>query len=250
MVMNYKLEICVDTVESALNAQVAGADRIELCNNLAEGGTTPGFGTIITSRNNLTIGVNVIIRPRGGDFLYTDLEYDIMRRDIDLCGENGVDGIVLGILRSDGSIDVERNARLVEFAKPMTVTFHRAFDMCTNPEISLEDVIDTGAEKLLTSGQKNNVSDGVELIARLVQQAGNRIIIMPGGGLNLSNIDSIARTSKAKEFHLTGRKIRNSDMVYRKEGISMSGSDELSEFFRKVADTDMIRSIIEILKNI
>jgi copper homeostasis protein len=245
--MNFNLEICVDSLESAINAQIAGTDRVELCDNLIEGGTTPGFGTIISARNNLNIGLNVIIRPRGGDFLYTDLEYDIMRRDIDICGEYGVDGIVLGILRSGGAIDVERTAKLIELAQPMSATFHRAFDMCSDPVKGLEDVIVSGANRLLTSGQKDKAQEGVELISKLVNQAGNRIIIMPGSGINESNIASIARITRAKEFHLTGRKVIDSDMIFRRNGISMGGVTGISEFSRKVADPEMIKSIISIL---
>ncbi len=245
--MEFKLEICVDSVASAINAQEAGADRVELCDNLFEGGTTPGFGTLVSARNNLTIGLNVIIRPRGGDFLYDDLEYDIMRRDIEVCGENGVDGVVIGILRSDGSIDVERTSKLIQLARPMSVTFHRAFDMCSNPEKGLEDVISSGADRLLTSGQKNLVPEGIELITRLVSQAGDRIIIMPGGGINLSNIGFVAKQTHAKEFHLTGRKIINSEMIFIRDGISMGGYPGIPEFSRKVADLETIKKIIDIL---
>jgi len=248
--MNFKIEICVDTVESAINAQNAGAHRVELCNNLMEGGTTPGLGTILSARNNLTIGLHVIIRPRGGDFLYTDLEFDIMRRDIEICGENGVDGIVLGILRPDGTIDLERTAKLIEFAQPMAVTFHRAFDMCSDPLQELADVIATGATRLLTSGQRDKAIDGVETIRRLVKQAGNKIIVMPGSGISDSNIASIARATSAKEFHLTARKIIDSDMVFRKQNIYMGGSSDIPEFSRKVADPNMIKRIISILQAI
>ena len=245
--MNFKLEICVDNVESAIVAQLAGADRVELCDNLIEGGTTPGYGTIVSARKNLNIGLNVIIRPRGGDFLYTDLEYDILRRDIDICGECGVDGIVIGILRSGGTIDVERTAKLIELARPMSATFHRAFDMCTDPLIGLEDVIASGANRLLTSGQKDKVLEGAELIRQLVGQAGDRIIIMPGSGINESNIAGIARVTGANEFHLTGRKVIDSEMIFRKHGISMGGTTEIPEFSRKVADPDMIKRVINIL---
>jgi copper homeostasis protein len=248
--MKYKIEICVDTVESAIEAQNAGADRIELCNNLLEGGTTPGFGTICSARNNLTIGLNVIIRPRGGDFLYSDLDFDIMRRDIDSCGECGVDGIVLGILEPDGSIDIERTAKLIEFARPMSATFHRAFDMCNDPFRGLEDVIATGADRLLTSGQKNRANEGVGLINKLITAADDRIIIMPGSGINDSNIVRIAQCSGAKEFHLTGRKVIKSGMSYRKQDISLRAGSYISDFSRKVADYDMIRSIISNLKMI
>jgi copper homeostasis protein len=245
--MKFKLEICVDSTESAIVAQNAGADRVELCNNLIEGGTTPGLGTIVSVRNNLSIGLNVIIRPRGGDFLYTDLEFDIMRRDIEICGENGVDGVVLGILKSDGTIDVERTAKLVKIAHPMEVTFHRAFDMCSDPLSGLEDVISTGSARLLTSGQKNKAVDGIEMIKSLVKQAGKRIIVMPGSGINDANISQIASETGAKEFHLTGRKTVDSEMIFRKEGISMGGSPGITEFSRKITDSELIKRIIGIL---
>jgi copper homeostasis protein len=250
LTMNFSLEICVDNVESAIDAQNAGADRIELCNNLPEGGTTAGIGTITAARNSLTIGLNVIIRPKGGDFLYSDLEYDIMRREIDSCGESGVDGIVLGILESNGSIDVERTAKLIEFARPMSATFHRAFDMCNDPVKGLEDVIATGADRLLTSGQKNKADEGIDLISQLILQAGKRIIIMPGSGINISNIAEIAKVTGAKEFHLTARKVIESEMIFRRQNISMGGNCGITEYSRKVADPDMIRSIINIMRKI
>jgi copper homeostasis protein len=245
--MKFKVEICVDSVESAIVAQAAGASRVELCDNLTEGGTTPSYGTIVSARKNLDIGLNVIIRPRGGDFLYSDLEYDIIRRDIDICGETGADGIVIGILRTDGKIDVERTARLIELAHPMEVTFHRAFDMIHDPFSGLEDVIASGAKRILTSGQKNQAPEGSELIKQLIERADKRIIIMPGGGINISNIEKLARTSGATEFHFTGRKTVDSSMIYRKEGISMGGYPGIPEFSRKVADEKTIRGIIEIL---
>ena len=248
--MNFKLEICVDSVESAVNAQEAGADRVELCDNLSEGGTTPGFGTIISARNNLFIDINVIIRPRGGDFLYSDIEYDIMRRDIEICGENGINGIVLGILHAGGAIDLERTSKLIELPAPMTVTFHRAFDMCSDPVQGLEDIIASGAVRLLTSGQKNNAKDGVELIRQMAIQTGERMIIMPGGGIDETNIAFIASTTKTREFHLTGRKTIDSQMIFRRQGISMGSIPGSNEFTRKVADAGRIRKIIAILRAI
>jgi copper homeostasis protein len=248
--MKFKLEICADTVESAITAQEAGADRVELCDNLTEGGTTPGPGTIASARNNLTIAVNVIIRPRGGDFLYTDLEYDIMRRDIEYCGELGIDGIVLGILRSNGEIDTERTARLIELAQPMSATFHRAFDMCTDPIKGLEDVINTGADRLLTSGQKEKAADGIGLITELAKRAGNRIIIMPGSGINITNIAAIAKATNATEFHTTARKIVESEMTFRQSAVSMGGIPGIPEYSRKVADPEMIRDMINTLNQI
>ena len=248
--MNFKLEICVDSIESALNAQSAGADRVELCDNLIEGGTTPSYGTIISARGNLNILLNVIIRPRGGDFLYSDTEYDIMRRDIELCGESGVDGIVTGILTSDGKIDIDRTARLIELARPMSVTFHRAFDMCSDPVEGLEAIIQSGADRVLTSGQKKSADEGSELIYTLVKQSKGRIIIMPGSGVDEINIAGLAKKTGACEFHLTGRKSVDSEMKFRQQGISMSGISGIDEFSRKIADTEKIKRIIEILKKI
>ena len=246
--MNFRLEICVDSIESAINAQIAGADRVELCANLTEGGTTPGFGTICVTRNNLTIGLHVLIRPRGADFLYSDPEYDIMRRDIDACGECGVDGIVLGILEAGGAIDIERTAKLIEFARPMSVTFHRAFDMCNDPFKGLEDVIAAGAHRLLTSGQSDNADKGAKLISQLIGIAGKRIIIMPGSGINDSNIAGIAKITGAREFHLSGRKVIDSEMIFRRQNISIGGHSDIPEFSRKIADPDMIGRIINNLK--
>jgi copper homeostasis protein len=245
--MIFKLEICVDSVESAIAAQYAGAHRVELCDNLIEGGTTPSLGMINSVRKNLSIDVNVIIRPRGGDFLYTDLEYDIIRRDIDICGEAGVNGIVIGLLRPDGEIDLERTSKLVELAGPMSVTFHRAFDMCADPTKGLEDIIASGASRLLTSGQEETAYKGAELISKLKKVARDRIIIMPGGGINESNIRAVAETTGCNEFHLTARKPFESEMLFRKTGVTMGGVPELSEFSRKVADPEHIKSIIEIL---
>jgi len=249
-IMVFKVEICVDSVESAISAQIAGADRVELCDNLTEGGTTPSSGSIISARNNMDIGLHVIIRPRGGDFLYSDLEYDIMRRDIEICGENGVDGVVLGILKADGNIDIDRTARLIEFANPMTVTFHRAYDMCYDPVQGLEDIIATGAARLLTSGQSDKAPGGAELIRQLVIQGGERIIIMPSGGIDESNIVSLVTCTRVKEIHLTGRKLTDSEMTFRRDNISMGGFPGLVEYSRKVADPERIKSIINMLKMI
>ncbi len=248
--MNFKLEICVDNIESAIAAQDAGADRIELCTDLPEGGTTPGYGTIMVIRKRLSIGLHVIIRPRGGDFLYSDCEYDIMKKDIEICGECGADGVVLGILDRGGSIDVDRTARLIELAKPMSATFHRAFDMCSDPFKGLEDVIDTGADRLLTSGQKNKAEENPDLIKRLVIKAAARIIIMPGSGIGISNIGNIARYTGASEFHLTGRKEIDSKMKFRRPEINMGSTSGVSEYSRKVVDAGLIRNIVACLKMI
>jgi copper homeostasis protein len=245
--MNFKLEICVDSVQSAREAQNAGADRVELCANLSEGGTTPAYGIISMTRDNLRIGLHVLIRPRAGDFLYSDTEFDMMRRDINICKECGADGIVIGILRNDGTIDLERTSELAELAHPLSVTFHRAFDMCADPYSGLEDIIKAGASRLLTSGHKNSAAEGSALLRDLVVQAAERIVIMPGSGINESNIEQIAKTTGANEFHLSARKVTESLMTFRKKGITMGNSPGYDEFTRKVADPDKIKSIIRIL---
>lgn len=245
--MNYKLEVCVDSIESALVAQSCGADRVEYCDNLNEGGTTPSYGQILSARNNLSLKLHVLIRPRGGDFLYSSMEYDIMRRDIEICGERGVDGIVAGILLPNGEIDIDRTAKLFEFAYPMSATFHRAFDMCIDPEQGLEDVIATGADRLLTSGSKNSAANGIEMIRELVQQAGNRIIIMAGGGINTSNAEEIIRQTMVREIHLTGRTEIDSEMIFRRNDINM-GMKGIPEYSRKIANKDIIQKIAYLLK--
>jgi copper homeostasis protein len=167
-----------------------------------------------------------------------------------MCGEYGIDGIVLGLLHPDGSIDVERTARLVESAYPMSVTFHRAFDMCSNPLKGLEDVILTGAARLLTSGQKNKAEEGLDLLTMLVQMADERITIIPGSGIDISNIEKIAKISGAKEFHLTGSKVIESEMTFRRESIILGIVPGLPQFSRKVADPMKIKSIIKVLQQI
>jgi copper homeostasis protein len=246
--MKFKVEICVDNIVSAIIAQESGADRIELCGSLPEGGTTPGLGTIRSVREKVSIGLHVIIRPRGGDFLYSNAEYEIMKRDIEICGENGVDGVVLGILLPDGNIDIDRTARLIELSRPMSATFHRAYDLTDDPLKNLEGVISTNANRLLTSGQRNKAEDGLELISKLIEIADERIIIMPGSGIGESNIRLIANNTKAREFHLTGRKNIDSGMIFRREDVSLGGSYDQSEFTRKIADGEVIRSIISTLK--
>ena len=245
--MKHIMEICIDSIDSAMNAQEAGADRVELCDNLYEGGTTPSFGMIRMVRKNLSIQLNVIIRPRGGDFLYSDAEYEIMKSDILQSKEAGADGVVIGLLLPDGEIDVKRTKELVELARPLSVTFHRAFDMTPEPFKALDDIISTGADRLLTSGQQNMVPDGVDLVKRLIEHAAGRIIIMPGAGLNRHNIAEIARKTGAMELHITGRKKVKSRMEFKKKGIYMGGLPEIPEFKRKIANTAKLKTIRDIL---
>lgn len=248
--MDFKLEICCDTANSALSAMKAGADRIELCSGLPEGGTTSSFAAIAYAREHLEIKLHVLIRPRSGDFLYDDAEYEIMMNDIASCKKLGVDGIVAGILNPDGSIDRARTTEMVRAAHPLSFTFHRAFDMCSDPFKALEDVIRAGCDRLLTSGQNDKAVDGKNLIKKLVEAASGRIVIMPGSGITESNIENIARFTGAKEFHLTGRKVIESSMTFRRAEVHMGGIPGFNEYSRKEADPDLIRRIRVILAGI
>lgn len=248
--MSLVVEICADSVESATIAEAAGAGRLELCSALAEGGVTPSAGLIESVRRETNIRLHVLIRPRSGDFMYNDSEFSVMRRDIDTAGERGADGIVTGILRSDGTIDVERTALLAEYASPMALTFHRAFDLCRDPKKGLEDVIATGASRVLTSGQARNAIDGASLIRSMISDAAGRIIIMPGGGIDEYNIAMLATGTGATEYHLSGRKQRESMMTFRRKGIYMGDPRLQSEYTLKSADAERISSVIMILRGI
>lgn len=212
--MNYTLEVIAFTIESVLLAQQSGAHRIELCDNPAEGGTTPGYGMIKTAREKTRLLLYPIIRPRGGDFLYSDEAFEIMKRDVMLCKELGCDGVVTGLLQADGSVDKKRTAALVEAAYPLGVTFHRAFDRVANPFEALEDIIASGCERILTSGLKPTAPEGAETLAQLVRQADDRIVIMPGSGVRSDNIAALARQTGAVEFHSSARKTADSKMRY------------------------------------
>jgi len=241
------LEICIDSVESGIISERAGADRVELCDNLYEGGTTPGPGTIRMARKELNLAINLMIRPRGGDFLYTDIEFNIIKEDIKVAKEEGIDGIVSGILTADGRIDISRTTELVELASPLPLTFHRAFDMTSDPYAAMEDIIKCGAKRILTSGHSNLVIDSIKLIKELIQNAGERIILMPGSGINENNIAGIINETGATELHLTGRRTVNSKMRFTKDNIYMGGLAEIPEFSRKIADESRIKKIRDII---
>ncbi|HVZ95482.1 MAG TPA: copper homeostasis protein CutC [Chitinophagaceae bacterium] len=209
-----KLEIIGFTIDSCITAQRAGANRIELCDNYYEGGTTPSYAFIEAARKNLSIELYVMIRPRGGDFLYSADEFDIMKRNIEVCKKLGCDGVVMGLLHADGSIDKKRTAPLVEYAYPLGVTFHRAFDRTNDPFQALEDVIDMGCERILTSGLQPKATDGAALIKQLVQQADDRIIIMPGSGVTSQNILQLAEATGATEFHSSASMFTADTMPY------------------------------------
>lgn len=204
--MNYTLEVCAGSLRSALAAHEGGADRIELCDNLYEGGTTPSYGMIKTCRSFLRIPVFPIIRPRGGDFVYSGDEFEVMKQDILCCSDLGCEGIVFGILHPDGSIDTERCSQLAGMAGSMQLTFHRAFDRCSDREKGLEDIIAMGFHRVLTSGGMDHAADAIPELERLVKQAGNRISIMPGSGITAQNLLKIAKETGASEFHSTAKR--------------------------------------------
>lgn len=196
------IEVCVDSPASAIAAQRGGADRIELCGNLLEGGTTPSAGMIEVVRSLTSIGVHVMIRPRAGDFCYTEEEFEIMRRDVLAAQKLGANGLAFGILKSDGAIDVERTRELVKLARPLRVTFHRAFDCSRDLMGALEDVIRSGADRILTSGAKQTAMKGLPVIAKLVRSAGDRITIMACGSICAQNAATIIRETGVKEIHV------------------------------------------------
>ncbi len=224
--MRYTLEICSNSTQSALNAQQAGAKRVELCDNLWESGTTPSFGSIRQARGGLDIQLFVLIRPRGGDFVYADLEFEIIKEDIIACKEIGVDGIVSGILNPDNTIDVARTQALIELTHPLPFTFHRAFDVTPDLSKSLETLILLGAHRVLTSGGLDNAGDAAEIITQLHQQANGRITVLPGGGIDEVNIANLLHTG-CTEFHLTGNALCPSPAPANK--LLLNGTTDIPE---------------------
>jgi copper homeostasis protein len=240
------LEICCTSFESAKIAAEGGANRIELCDNLFEGGTTPSAGMILKIKDKVDIGLYVIIRPRGGDFVYSDDEFRIMQKDIQFCHDIGVDGIVSGVLTIDGDIDVEHTKQLVELSGNMDFTFHRAFDLVRNPEKALQDVISTGTSRILTSGLENNVVEGSEMLKDLVELAGNDIKIMAGGGLKSANIQEIIDTTGCNEFHTTAKVWVNSTFIHQSD-VKMNGSADIPQDMIMVASLEEVKKLRNII---
>jgi copper homeostasis protein len=251
-----ELEICVDSVESAMAAEAGGAQRVELCSALGEGGLTPSVGMMRAVRSRIHIGVYAMIRPRGGDFFYSEDEWAVMRDDIASAAEAGADGIVLGLLTADGHIDVERTGLLIEQAhtasRRLDVTFHRAIDMARDLESSLEDVIHAGADRILTSGAAPTAMLGSERIAGLVQAAQNRVGVMVCGNVRAKNVRQIAQASGAREFHASLRRPVPSPVTYRNPGLHLGdpGSDEYTRQVVLAEDVrELRRSMNEVLRD-
>ena len=221
-----KIEVCCSSLYEAREAEAGGAIRIELCGAIACGGVTPSYGVIRSIIDaGLNLDVNVLIRSREGGFYYTADEVDAMCRDIEFCREAGVNGVVIGALTKTGEIDVEACRKMINAAGDMSVTFHRAFDVCTNPQKALEQIIELGCDRLLTSGCQASAERGAEFIAQLVEQAAGRIIVMPGAGIRPSNIAKIEKITRAAEFHSTARK-DSADYAFGSTAVDFSAYPE------------------------
>ena len=241
-----KFEICSGSLQSALNAQEAGAHRVELCSALSLGGITPSYGFIELARKRLKIDVNVLIRPRQGDFLYDSEEIAVMIRDIMACAQMGVNGVVIGALDPFGNIDMDACRAMVAVAKHngLSVTFHRAIDRACNIMEALEDVISLGVDRILTSGGKPTALEGLETLAQMNSVAAGRVLIMPGSGVNAGNIKEILSASDATEIHFSGSETFDSPMLYR-GGVSFTPNGLGGDFTRTESSVEKIRQTIQ-----
>ncbi len=243
MANNYIIEIATSDYATTAAAVAGGANRIELCANLSEGGTTPSYGVIKTCRENFDTLIYPIIRPRGGDFVFTNEEFNVMVQDVQLCKQLGCDGVVIGLLNTDGNIDIKRTEILVKLAYPLGVTFHRAFDRCADPLEALEQIINIGCERILTSGQQPHALDGIELITQLQQTANDRIIIMPGSGVRKENIAQLAQLSGCTEFHTSLRSTQPSTSQF----VHPSFANDKESYSNNYIDAEEVRLLREAL---
>ncbi len=243
------VEACVDSVASARHAAAAGVGRLELCANLVEGGVTPSLGMLATVRERVSIPLHVLIRPRGGDFLYDEDEVAVMLRDIADCRGMGADGVVIGALLAGGAVDRDITRRLIDAARPLAVTFHRAFDLARDDGEALEELVSLGIERVLTSGQARTAEAGIPLLARLVAQAGERITILAGGGIDESNAARIVRETGAREIHVRGSRVAPSRMKFRRDGVAMGKSYQPDEYRRVETASDRVRDMVGLVNS-
>ena len=242
----YQFEICTNSVESCIAAQDGGADRVELCAGIPEGGTTPSYGEIAMAREVLTTTrLHVIIRPRGGDFLYSPIEVRTMLKDIEIARQLGADGVVFGCLTADGEVDIPVMQELMKASEGLSVTFHRAFDVCRDAKKALEEIIGLGCNRILTSGQQPTAEVGIPLLKELQEQAAGRIILLAGCGVNEKNISRIAQETEIKEFHFSARESIKSHMSYKNEVVSMGGTVHIDEYERNVTTAQRVRNTIQ-----
>ncbi len=247
--MGALIEICVEGPDGALAAQEGGANRVELCSSLAEGGVTPSWGSIELVRALLSIDLAILIRPRSGDFLYSKAEFEAMKLDIRRAREAGAHGVVLGILRENGAIDIDRTAELIEAARPLSVTFHRGFDLCRDPREGLHDLIRLGADRVLTSGHAPSAAEGLALIREMVDEARDRISIMPGGGVNEENIRSIVDGTRAREVHLSASAFVESPTRREIGRPQLGRGGPTGENQRRITDLEKVRRCVAALRN-
>ncbi len=247
MMEGYILETCVDSVESAMAAERGGANRLELCGNLIIGGTTPSPALYEEVRRHCGLRIHALIRPRFGDFCYTEHEFRIIRGEVKLFRELGADGVVIGCLRPDGTLNLEQMKALMEEAGNMSVTLHRAFDVCSDPYKTLEEAVDLGIDTILTSGQENGCLAGQKLLTELAEQADGRIDILIGSGVDASAIRELYPKVKTHSYHMSGKVTLGSEMEYRKEGVNM-GLPSLSEFEIWRTSEEKIREAAEVLQ--
>ena len=244
----YQFEVCANSVESCLAAQAGGANRVELCAGIPEGGTTPSYGDIVIAREALTKTLlHVIIRPRGGDFLYSPIEQRIMLKDIDNARRLGADGVVFGCLTAKGDVDLSLMRQLIEVSQGMSVTFHRAFDVCRNPQEALEQIIELGCNRILTSGAQATAEQGIPLLKKLQQQADGRIILLAGCGVNENNIARIAAETGINELPCSAGESIQSEMIFKNEAISMGGTVHINEYERNVTSVRRVKETVEAL---
>ncbi|MBN9222427.1 MAG: copper homeostasis protein CutC [Mesorhizobium sp.] len=242
------IEICVEGIDGLLAAQAAGADRVELCASLVEGGITPSLGTVRAALDQASVPFHVMVRPRGGDFLYSEPEYRSMLADVHALRELGVPGVVFGCLTADGAIDEQRMGELTNAAGPLNVTCHRAFDMTRDPAEALEVLIRCKVGRVLTSGQRDTAVEGLPLLAELVRQAGDRIVILGCGGLDLGNIAEVRRRTGLAEMHFAALKDVPSGMRYRNPKVGMGGSDLDREYRNTLTDEELVAATIAAAK--
>ena len=238
-------EICVDSIAGVRAAKAAGAHRVELCADLLEGGITPSLGMIRHARTVAGVDLHVMIRPRGGDFLFNDDEFATMRADIETAKAEGANGVVIGLLTAGGEIDVGRTRELVALARPLSVTFHRAFDVAAEPFGALETLIDLGVDRVLTSGQEPSVLEGLPLIVELMERARDRIIVMPGGGITARTVERIVAAAHPREMHFAALEPVASSMKFRRTHVFMGGELRPPEFDRLDTSQALIRSVME-----
>ncbi|HHH50479.1 MAG TPA: copper homeostasis protein CutC [Saprospiraceae bacterium] len=242
-------EVCANSLRSAIIAQQCGAQRIELCQNLMVGGTTPSAATIQLCRDKLDIDIFVLLRPRAGDFVYSELEMEIILKNIAFCKKIGVDGIVIGVLQNDGSIDTEKTKAFVAAAGDMNITFHRAFDYVPNPLESLEQLIQLKVNRILTSGQQHTAIEGKALIAKLVMQANDKISILAGSGINIDNVEELIQTTQVKEIHLSAKSLLKSTAKYRSSFL-LNNSATIPEHDYFLTDEGKLRRVLELVRKL